>query len=216
MLNTIPRKIRNLFARIINSLWSLFLNGLFTILPITLTIAIFNVSFKLIISWLEPVRRLAPGFLIWIPFAEVILIILLIFLVGMILKIFILRTLIDLIESLLFKLPLIRPLYSGIKQLVMAFSPQDKVTFKQVVLIEFPRLGIYSLGFLTSELTRELAPNQEEKFFNVFVPTTPNPTSGYFVILSERNMSVVDLTRQEAMAMIISGGIIQPERFALK
>ena len=115
-------------------------------------------------------------------------------------------------EEILFKVPLVRPIYSGIKQLIHAFSIQDKITFKKVVLVEFPRTGIYSLGFLTSELPVSIAPTTETKFYNVFIPTTPNPTSGYFIILSEKDFKEVDLTRQEAMAMIISGGIIQPER----
>ena len=65
----------------------------------------------------------------------------------------------------------------------------------------------------TSKLAPELAPNQEEKFYNIFIPTTPNPTSGYFLILPERDIHVINITRQEAMAMVISGGIIQPEQF---
>src|SRR3990172_8488724 len=69
--------------------------------------------------------------------------------IGIILKFFILRTLIHYIETLIFKIPLVRPVYSGIKQLVQAFSMQDKITFKQVVIVEFPRKDIYSLGFLT-------------------------------------------------------------------
>ena len=100
------------------------------------------------------------------------------------------------------------------KKLVQAFSVQDKISFKQVVLVEFPRLGIYSLGLLTSELRQDLAPDKDKKFFNIFIPTTPNPTSGYFVILPQDQVTIIDITRQEAMAMIISGGIIQPERFS--
>lgn len=99
---------------------------------------------------------------------------------------------------------------------VQAFSIQDKITFKQVVLVEFPRPGIHSVGFLTSELAPELTLNNPQKCYGVFIPTTPNPTSGFFVVVPESDMHIVDLTRQEAMAMIISGGIIQPERLNKK
>ncbi len=92
----------------------------------------------------------------------------------------------------------------------------EQLKGKKVVLVEFPRQQIYSLGFLTSELQPEIAPNKKQKFFNIFIPTAPNPTSGYFVIAPEEDLIIVDLTRQEAMAMIISGGIIQPERFTKK
>lgn len=62
----------------------------------------------------------------------------------------------------------------------------------------------------------EIAPNRKQKFFNIFIPTAPNPTSGYFIIATEEDIIIVDLTHQEAMGMIISGGIIQPERFTKK
>ena len=208
MITWILKKIR----KIINYLWKLFLNGLLTILPIALTIAIFKITFTFMISWLEPLRPFVPSYLVDIPYGEIILAIALIFVFGTILKIFILRSIINTIENILIRLPLVRPVYSGIKQLVQALSAQDKITFQKVVLIEFPRKGMFSLGFLTSELPPDLAPTKEEKFYNIFIPTTPNPTSGYFVILPERDIKLIDITRQEAMAMIISGGIIQPEK----
>ncbi len=210
-------KKRNIFIRPFHYLWSLFLTGLFAILPITLTIAIFSLTFQLLLNWLEPLKRIAlPPFLQAIPHAEIILAILIIFLVGTIYNVFIVRTIINAFEELLIKLPLIRPVYSGIKQLVQAFSFQDRISFKSVVLVEFPRKGIYSIGFLTSELQQDLAPEKGKTFFNVFIPTTPNPTSGYFAILPKEHVTMIDITRQEAMAMIISGGIIQPERFEEK
>jgi uncharacterized membrane protein len=197
--------------------WSLFLNGLFMILPLTLTIALFHLSFKLIIGWLQPIKGYIPPIISDIvPYAEIIIAIFIIFLIGTILKIFILRTVLHSIENTISRLPLIRPIYTGIKQLIQAFSLQDKITFKKVVYVEFPRVGIHSIGFLTSELPVEIAPHKDQKYYNVFIPTTPNPTSGFFIIAPESAIEVIDLTRQEAMAMIISGGIIQPERFVQK
>ena len=196
-----------------------FINGLLTILPFTLTIGLFILSARLIINWLKPVQEFIEHpitFITTIPYKTIanqfFLLLLGIVLFGVIIRTLLLRNLIHRLESLLFKIPLVRPVYSGIKQLIHAFSVQDKITFKKVVLVEFPRKGIYSLGFLTSELPHSIAPKSNEKFFNVFIPTTPNPTSGFFVILSESTFEAVDLTRQEAMAMIISGGIIHPER----
>jgi len=205
------RWIQKKISRLFNGLWKLFRNGFLTILPIALTIVIFKITLNLIISWLEPLKPFVPTYLD-IPYGEVVLAILIIFLFGTILKIFVMRSIINTIENFLIKLPLVRPIYSGIKQLVQAFSAHDKITFKKVVLIEFPRKGIYSVGFLTSELAPDLAPNKEEKFYNIFVPTTPNPTSGYFIILPERDIIIISITRQDAMAMIISGGIIQPKK----
>lgn len=207
------QKKSHFLSNFFHYIWSLFLSGLFTILPLTVTIALFNISFNLIISWLKPLKLfINPVILKTIPYAEIVLVIIVIFLIGTITRVFVLRTLIHAIEDLIIKMPLIRHVYKGIKQLVQAFSLQDKITFKHVVVVEFPLKGVYSIGFLTSELSQEIAPEKDKKFFNVFIPTTPNPTSGFFVILPEANVQVIDLTRQEAMAMIISGGIIQPDR----
>lgn len=203
--------------KVAHHLWSLFLGGLITLLPITLTIAVFHTSFKILAGWLAPVRAYVPEQIAnLIPYSEIISIILLIFLFGIILRVFVLHTVIHAIEEIIVKIPLIRPIYSGIRQLIQAFSIQDKITFKQVVLVEFPRPGIHSVGFLTSELASELTLGNSQKCYGVFIPTTPNPTSGYFVIVPASDIHVVDLTRQEAMAMIISGGIIQPERLNKK
>jgi len=204
--------IKKLLTKIFKYLWGLFLNGLLTILPITFTIVILSISYNIIDNWLEPVRGIKPEFLNKIPHAEIIIIVLSIFFLGTILKIFLLTRIIHSLEDLIVKIPIIRSIYLGTKQLVQAFGTQDQISFKQVVMIEFPRKGIYCLGFLTSELPTDLAPKKEEHFFNIFVPTTPNPTSGYFIILAEKDITNVKLTRQEAMAMIISGGIIQPDR----
>jgi uncharacterized membrane protein len=206
-----PKRKTTILTRFIHFLWSLFLNGLFTILPLTLTAALTVFSFKLIVGWLEPLHTFVENTIFDVPYSEVILIIVFIFLIGAVLKLLILRPIIHALEALIARIPLIRPIYAGIKQLVDAFSIQNKITFKQVVLVEFPRKGLYSLAFLTSELPQEIAPNNVDKFFNIFIPTTPNPTSGYFIILPEQDITRINISRQEAMAMIISGGIIQPE-----
>lgn len=209
--------LRKLTHNLLRHLWALFLNGLLTILPLTLTIALFHLTIKLIVGWLEPLRTLIPPqYLDIVPYTEVLLIIVAIFLIGTILKVFVLRTIIHTLEDIIIKIPLIRPIYSGIKQLIQAFSIQDKITFKQVVLVEFPRKGLHSVGFLTSELAQEIAPHNNNTFYNIFIPTTPNPTSGYFVIVPESDIQILSITRQEAMAMIISGGIIQPEHLIKK
>lgn len=212
-IKTMGKNKKNIFSRILHYIWSLFLNGLLTILPLTITIALGLFSFRLVANWLEPFHTFVENTIFDVPYSEIILIIFIIFFIGAILKIFVLRPIINSIESLIFKIPLIRPIYSGIKQLIDAFSIQDKITFKQVVLVEFPRKGLYSIAFLTSELPKELAPHTQKRFFNIFIPTTPNPTSGYFIMLPESDITKIKLTRQEAMAMIISGGIIQPDQF---
>lgn len=203
------RKKTNIFLAIANYLWSLFLTGLFALLPITLTVAVFTITFRLIHGWLEPLKRI--GFLPATPYSEFLLAILIIFVAGTLYNIFILKPIIHGLENLFFKLPLIRPVYSGIKKLVDAFSFQDKASFTKVVMVEFPRTSIYSIGFLANEFDPSLTPDSTKKYFSIFIPTTPNPTSGFLVLVPEEQIITLDISRQEAMAMIISGGIIQPD-----
>lgn len=209
MKETLKQSLQSLF----HTIRSVFLSGLFTILPITLTIALFNVSFRLLKNWVEPINRLHIPFINAIPHADVVLVICLIFFVGIILHFFVIKSFIHALESILFRLPLVRSVYSGFKQLVFAFDPHNKVSFKKVVLVQFPRAGMYSVGFLTGEFSETLSPEKEKELHTVFVPTTPNPTTGFFVILPKEEIQIIDLTQQEAMTLIISGGIIQPKRF---
>jgi len=202
---------QNIVTRFFLYIWSLFLTGLIAILPLTLTIALFSVSFRILRSWLEPLKQFRPPFIEALPYDEFIFAIIIIIVAGTLYNIFILRPIIHAIENLFFKIPLVRPVYTGIKKLVEAFGFQDKITFKKVVLVEFPRHGVYSIGFLTSELSPELAPDKTKKFFNIFIPTTPNPTSGFLVVVPEESLIKININPQEAMAMVISGGIINPE-----
>ena len=206
------KTLHELLEKISTFIWRLFLGGLVTLLPLTLTIAIFNVAFKVLIRWLQPLKYFEPAFLKMIPYAELIIAFSIIIACGVLINLFLLDRILHFIEALIFKIPLIRPVYSGIKQLVSAFNPQDTHSFKEVVLVEFPRAGVYSLGFVTSELSPEISPHRGTAFLNVFIPTTPNPTTGFFIMVPKYEVSVVKLSRQEAMAMIISGGIIQPDR----
>lgn len=197
-------------------IWTLFLSGLLTILPFILTIALVSFMFRLILGWLSPIKQLmgSTTFLATIPYAEVFIVITAIFFIGFLYNVVILRPIIHLIEDTFLNMPLVKPIYGGIKQLVQAFSLQDKLSFRQVVLIQFPSAGIYSIGFLTSEFPIELSPIKSQQFYNVYIPTTPNPTTGFLIILPKEAIEPINLTRQEAMSLIISGGIIQPQRFS--
>lgn len=208
------KKIIEYIYRVIDFIWTLFLQGLLTILPITLTLALFNLSFRFLKSWLEPIRQVCPPNLVCIPHAEIFLTIIIIVLIGTILKVFMLRSLVHAFEAILLKVPIIRTVYRGIQQLVKAFNPQDQITFKEVVLLEFPKENVYSIGFITTRLPQELAPDNNQPYVSVFIPTTPMPTTGFFVIVPKNRVKPTDLTHQEALALIISGGIIKPERFA--
>lgn len=205
--------VKKNFKRIFYFLFSYFIKGLLTVLPIALTITVLTISIKMLKNWLRPIYDLEPEFLKAIPFSEFLLTFFVIIFIGIILNIFILNSFWIMFESFIARIPLVRPIYAGIKQLVDAFNPHDKDGIKHVVLIEFPRKGMYTIGFMTSEITPQLSPDSQTTFYNVFVPATPNPTSGFYFMVAKDSIRIINLSRQEAMALIMSGGIIQPERF---
>ncbi len=203
----------SLFYKVYDYVWSLFLNGLLLLLPVAITASIFSFTFRFIKSWLSPLKDLNIPFIDLIPHGEVFLVLSIILATGFLVRSILLKTCMDIMDNILKSIPVIQSVYTGVKQLVGAFSPQDDTTFKKVVLVEFPRKGMYSIGFLTSELYKQITPDTKEPLYNIFIPTTPNPTSGFFIAAPAQDFTVTKLTTQEAMALIISGGIIQPERF---
>jgi len=197
----------------LNSIKNIFISGLIFILPIAITLALFKFCFSLIKSWLGPFKYLKIPLLTSIPHYEVILVLILIFLLGIASEVFILRPLLHAIEHLLARVPLIKGIYSGIKQLINAFTSQDQLSFQSVVFAEFPRKGAFSIGFLTGQVAAEICPDKTKPYFNIYIPNTPNPTTGHFIMLPEAEFFKVSLSRQEAMALVLSGGIIQPHRY---
>jgi uncharacterized membrane protein len=115
-------------------------------------------------------------------------------------------------EALLHKMPILPKVYFGIKQIVDAFSLQGKHAFNRVVLIEYPRKGIYPVGFLTGECRGEVQTKTEARLLNVFVPTTPNPTSGMLILVPESEITHLDMTVEEGLKLIVSAGVVVPDQ----
>lgn len=201
------------FKKIYNYLRHLFIKGLLFILPITITFSLFHFCIHLIISWLVPLKKLNLPFLEMIPYYEILIVFIFIVSIGLFLQAFILKPFIKLMEDIFAQVPLLSTVYFGAKQLVEAFSGQNKTSFKDVVYVEFPRPGIYSIGFLTSQVPADISPQKDIIYYNVYIPTTPNPTTGFFIVLSKDQFHHANLTRQEAITLIISGGIVQPDRY---
>ena len=110
-------------------------------------------------------------------------------------------------EIILQRLPLVRSIYSAIKSVVHTISLQGKQNFRGVVLVEFPRRESYLLAFVVAETKGEIARRSSEKLLNLFVPTSPNPTSGFLVFVPESDVTYLDISVEEAMKTIMSGGI---------
>lgn len=131
--------------------------------------------------------------------------------VGLLARNYFGKRLIEWVDSALLKIPLLNKIYGATKQVNDAFSSTNKTAFRTVVLVEFPRAGLYSVGFITSEQPEEIQAKTKEKVVCVFIPTTPNPTSGFMVLISESEVIKLDLSVADGIKYIISLGSILPE-----
>jgi len=120
------------------------------------------------------------------------------------------RLIVQGLERLLQNVPFVRTVYNTVKQIVQTFSQQQKAVFQEVVMIEFPRKGVYALGFLTSRAGGEVQYRTHAEVLNVFIPTTPNPTSGYLCMIPRQEVISLDMSVTEGMKLIISGGAVVP------
>jgi uncharacterized membrane protein len=137
-------------------------------------------------------------------------------LIGGLARNYLVKKIIQAVDMLLLRVPLLNKIYGTIKQVNEAFSPGKKSSFKQVVLVEFPRPGQYSLGFITGEQTQEVQLKTKTQVVSVFVPTTPNPTSGFLVLVPESDLTKLDMPVADGIKFIISLGSISPEFVAAK
>jgi uncharacterized membrane protein len=117
---------------------------------------------------------------------------------------------VDFGEYLLSKIPLVRPIYSAMKQMTQAMFGETQAAFKRVVLVEFPRQGIYALGFVTGTATEEIEDRTASKLVSIFLPTTPNPTSGFYLMVPEKETVALSMSVEDAFKLLISAGIAAP------
>ena len=194
---------------ILSSLRNNFIAGVVVLIPIGitlyLTIFIINISSKLIPKEINPNHYLPYN----IPGLEILIAVLLITIIGWISLSFIGKRLFNFFETILNKIPIIRTIYSAVEQLIETFT-SSKSDKKTVVLVEYPRKGVYAVGFATKENTGEIRKKAGKELLNVFVPTTPNPTSGFLLMFPKDEVIFLDLTFEEASKFIVSAGRFNP------
>ena len=199
-----------------------FFTGLAIVLPAVISIAVVvwlfgtvaNVTDTLLIflpkEWTHKDYGAGPMHWYW-SLCALLLAVLLIGLVGGLARYYFGKKLIQLVDLALLRVPLLNKIYGAIKQVNDAFSPSNKTSFRTVVLIEFPRAGIYSIGFITSEQQDEIQARTGEKLVCIFVPTTPNPTSGFLLLVPEDKVTKLEMSVADGIKYIISLGSIMPE-----
>lgn len=136
---------------------------------------------------------------------------LIITLIGSLARVYLGRQIITMVDQALLKVPLLNKVYGAIKQVNDAFATNKNSSFKQVVMVEFPREGIYSIGFITGDQNQEVQSKTKEKVVSIFVPTTPNPTTGFLILVPEHKITKLDMEVADGIKFIISLGSVAPE-----
>ena len=193
----------------INKLRNYFFTGVVVLIPIGITLYltkfIIQVSSKLIPKEINPNHYLPFS----IPGLEIVLSIFLITLVGGLSLSFLGKKILQLIDDLFKKIPFLRTIYTAIVQMTDSFTNKDS-TKKSVVLVEYPRKGSWAVGFATKKNKTEISKKTNKSLINVFMPTTPNPTSGFLLMFPEDEIIYLDMTFEEASKFIVSAGTSDP------
>ncbi|MDZ7371791.1 MAG: DUF502 domain-containing protein [candidate division KSB1 bacterium] len=196
--------------------------GLFSLVPIVVTAWIVIRLFLWLDGLLnEPVSRLLSP-IIWpnepvrtIPGVGIPALLLVLLLTGMAARNFVGRMVLRWSDRLLHKLPIIRHIYSTLRQIAFVFSPEKKETMQRAVLIEYPRPGMYAVGFISQEaggaVQQTIRRHFNQECYSIFLPTTPNPTSGFLLFVPKKDVYELNLSLEEALKLIISGGAVLPE-----
>lgn len=188
--------------------------GVLVLVPLGLTIFVFKIFFGSLSGILLPVLRpllrdLPEAVLNLIAFGAMVL---LVYLVGSLANHMIGRKLISMGEQLLLRMPVIKSVYSASKQVVDSFTNTSSSAYKAVVMVDYPRDGTLALGFVTGYSIDHLG----QAYVTVFVPTTPNPTSGFMLFVPEADVRYVNLGVEEAVKTVFSGGMLGPERLEFR
>ena len=207
----------NTSTSILSKFRRFFLTGLLVTAPIIITIYVT----WLVITFIDvKVANLLPEYLDFrkalpfqIPGLGLIIVIFVITLIGAITPGLIGRNLLKLGEMILFKTPVIRTVYSSIKQIMETVMSTNSKSFKEVVLVEYPRKDIWVIAFVTSSVKGEVDNKiKKTELVSIFVPTTPNPTSGFLLFVAKKDLIYLKMPVEQAVKLVISGGIVSPKQ----
>jgi len=196
--------------------------GLAIVLPAVISVAVVGWVFGTVANITDTLLIFLPrklthhdqgtGTMYWYwSLVALVLAVFLIGFVGLLARYYFGKRMIEWVDSALLHVPLLNKIYGATKQVNDAFSSTNKTAFRTVVLVEFPREGMYSVGFITSEQENEMRAKTSENVVCVFVPTTPNPTSGFLVLVAENKVTKLEMSVADGIKYIISLGSLAPE-----
>ena len=193
-----------------------FFAGVIVIIPIGLTVyvlrAVFDMSLAVGGKIAEPLKKIVddafPGFDLVASISGLLLVIFTLIIIGFLARNVAGRRVVKWIDNLFKQIPLISMVYTTTKQIIESFSGGRENSFSKVVFVEYPRKGVWTLGFVTKETKND----NNQKFYNLFVPTTPNPTSGFFLIIPIDDVKETDINVEEGFQMIVSSGMVSGDK----
>ena len=204
-------KLKRRGISILGRLRNYFIAGIVVLVPIGITLYLtrffISISSKLIPNELNPNSYLPFA----IPGLEILLAIIFITIIGSLSLSFIGKKILKIFNDILKRIPILRTIYSAIGQMTETLAPK-KGTKKSVVLVEYPRKGSWAVGFATRENDGEISKKTNTNLINVFVPTTPNPTSGFLLMFPKDEVIYLDMTFEEASKFIVSAGTSDPKK----
>ena len=195
------------------------LAGLLVLVPLAITLAVLN----WIVSTLDQTLQILPGAWhpdrllgIHIPGFGVVLTLLIVLLMGAIASNFFGKRLVQWGNSLLSRIPIVRSIYSSVKQVSDTLFSENGNAFRKALLVQWPREGVWTIGFLTGLPGGDVVNHLPGEYLSVYVPTTPNPTGGYFVMLKKSDCIELQMSVDEALTYVISMGVVAPAKRADK
>ena len=201
-----PKKKRSILVKFRNY----FFTGVVVLIPIGITL--YFTLFLIIISSKFLPKEINPNHYLPydIPGVEIVISIFLITFIGWLSLSFIGRKLLEILNNILKRIPILRTIYSALSQMTETFTKGESGK-KNVVLIEYPRKGMWAVGFATKDNTGEISTKTKKNLVNVFIPTTPNPTSGFLLMFPKEEVIYLDMTFEEASKFIVSAGTSDPK-----
>lgn len=186
-----------------------FVRGIGVLIPVAITFWVFSTLLNWMDGFLSPlferlIGRPTPG----LGFLGMVV---LIMIIGLLTRNLAGRFILSWFERFLKSIPIVRSVYGAVKDLFGALTPGAKSrTFRDVVMIEYPRPGLFCIGFVTNEMSFKRADDEEKHFTNVYIPNPPNPTSGFLALVPSRDVITLDLSIEEGLKLVLSGGIVVP------
>lgn len=193
-----------------------FLTGVIVAAPVTITV---YMSYHLVVWINEVTSRLIPqhwkigDFVLYaVPGLGLILLLSVLLIIGMLTTGYVGRFFVNIWERIIRKMPVISSIYSLVKQIFETFLSQKSRSFSEVVLVEYPRKGLWTIAFVSKEVTGgEVDAKTKQKNLSIYVPTTPNPTSGFLIFVPQKDVIKLDMSVEEGIKYVISCGIVAPE-----